>query len=319
MKTIDDNNDTLVSLINMLLSLTKQKKYAFRGQADYENSLTPGIYRNLHKDFEPPIEIKADYEWLDRMERDLYREFISKGRGVYSNEHIRDHWETLFFGQHHGLPTRLLDWTTEFFVAIYFAVSDQYDKDGAIWLVNVTDFPHPGILGRLPKEGAFRMDVIKEHIATNKLRLFIMGTSQYIVSLPGGSAVGTNTSYALPSDQSKDGEKSGFLTFVQSPDIDQRIRSQKGIFSIYLTYSESDIVLDHAAYIEHLEKSYGIDLLTKIRIPAQKKESIKYDLKELGKDPFSIYPDLPGLIYLLKDERNSTVDFYKEDRKRWSW
>ena len=58
-------------------------------------------------------------------------------------------WEWLALAQHHGLPTRLLDWTTNPLVAAYFAVEKEYNGDSAVYayrtrnFLNISDKPDP--------------------------------------------------------------------------------------------------------------------------------------------------------------------------------
>ncbi|AIQ29305.1 hypothetical protein P40081_14945 [Paenibacillus sp. FSL P4-0081] len=41
----------------------------------------------------------------------------------------------LFIMQHHGVPTRLLDWSESPLTALYFCASGEADKDGALWVL----------------------------------------------------------------------------------------------------------------------------------------------------------------------------------------
>ena len=50
--------------------------------------------------------------------------------------------EWLFLAQHYGLPTRLLDWTENALVGLYFSVEDkQHDEeDACLWAFKATKF-----------------------------------------------------------------------------------------------------------------------------------------------------------------------------------
>lgn len=103
----------------------KGERWIFRGQSDAVWELRCHIDRMLGN-----RQILADKRiWL---EKNLLKEF--KRRAV---PHIRSRpqsdWEWLFIAQHHGLPTRLLDWTSNPLVALFFAVRANIgDRDGVV-------------------------------------------------------------------------------------------------------------------------------------------------------------------------------------------
>lgn len=82
----------------------------FRGQANALHPLLPGIGRP-----------HPEYISTPELERALISQFKARAIPHLGNPAPASEWEWLICAQHHGLKTRLLDWTTDWRVALYFA------------------------------------------------------------------------------------------------------------------------------------------------------------------------------------------------------
>ncbi|KRO00472.1 FRG domain-containing protein [Companilactobacillus kimchiensis] len=89
----------------------------FRGQGENHPSIIPGIYRN---------------EKFIKKEGSLFNSFLRMDPNLFSI--CNNNFDRLALMQHHQLPTRLLDLTTNPLIALYFAVEDEDDsKDGVVY------------------------------------------------------------------------------------------------------------------------------------------------------------------------------------------
>lgn len=124
-KLANDLNN--VSYLNMYLA-----PFLFRGQADSEWRLEPTLYR-LVKNFPKDEALRMEFDSIRHFKQQA-RVFL-RPQLIPEDKRIGD-WLALM--QQHKTPTRMLDWTTSFNVALYFAVMDEpTDKPGAVWYFTV--------------------------------------------------------------------------------------------------------------------------------------------------------------------------------------
>jgi FRG domain len=168
-------------------------------------------------------------------------------------------WDWLALGQHHGLPTRLLDWTYSPYVALHFATQnlDRYDRDAIVWCVDYVA-AHELLPERLRKELADE-----------------------------GANVFTTELLAEAAPELSELERYGedFVLFVEPPSFDARIVNQYALFSVI---SPAEARLD-----EWIEQHP--DIARRVIIPAELKWEVRDKLDQANVTERVLFPGLDGI------------------------
>lgn len=105
--------------------------FLFRGEAKADYTLIPALYRTTtSQDITYKIYMESDCE------RSIIHQFITEAMSYADSISTEDIFRWVQYAQHFGVPTRLLDWTANPLVALYFACCSNPQANGKIYILH---------------------------------------------------------------------------------------------------------------------------------------------------------------------------------------
>ena len=230
-----------------------RSSFFYRGMPDPSFNLSTSLQRNCGK-------------LADALELPLLENFVKyvKIEDPTIDESI---WKAMIVGQHHGLPTRLLDWTHSTLVALHFAetegnLEDLDKRDCVVWRIDTRE-----LNSKLPDKYSEALKQKKTFIFSVKLLTEITNSLQEYDMDMGGKS----------------------LITLEPPSIDQRIANQYSFFTVL------------PKGIDSLEKY--LDENTENTVKYIIDRSLRWDLRDildqLNMSERTIYPGKDGIAHWL--------------------
>jgi hypothetical protein len=221
--------------------------YAFRGLAHCDHDLSNSLLR-----------LAGAASDITRLELALLRNF-RKYAHEQTSSGVDSIWHWLALAQHHGLPTRLVDWTYSPLVALHFATEHVagFGRDGVVWCVNFV-----AANTQLPRR--LRTILEEEHSDTFTVEM-----------LHGFDTLRTFDALS----------REPFVIFLEPPSLDTRILNQFALFSLMpgATTTLDDWVPAHP------------ELCRKVIVPAELKWEVRDKLDQANINERTLFPGLDGL------------------------
>jgi len=222
---------------------------------------SPYVYRggrSRHFQLETSLQrLGGEYHQL---EHHLLRNFRKYARDTTVPAQAASTWDWLALAQHHGLPTRLLDWTYSPYVALHFATDDldSYHEDGIIWALNYVKAAE-----HLPQRLRQALQTEGSNVFTSELLQPVSSSLRELEELQAES----------------------YVLFLEPPSLDARIVHQYALFSLMST----------AQSVLHDWLMARPELYFRIIIPARLKWEVRDKLDQANITERVLLPGLGGL------------------------
>lgn len=269
----------------------------FRGMSDKSWKLLPGIFREYPEEQKSSVVEGGSYSGkiYSAHEYEILAHFRKESNGLLPHVSPKDDFTWLQYAQHYGVPTRLLDFTANPLVALYFCCQSESKSDGVIWIINAITFENWS--QDEPICSDMGPDYTREAIINSVMKKMrgeldcgeLQGESRYKKQRP---------------------------VFFIPPYIDQRMSAQS---SRFMLWGNKEVALEDMVTKENWMQllpdgiTYRIAndqrFLAKIIIPFSCKHSIMQELDLLNTNEKSVFPGLDGVgKYINKYYKNNVDD-----------
>lgn len=277
----------------------------FRGQSKFDYDLRPSIFRQG---------IGYGYSYN---ESKMYREFQRRHPEVQVERDDVGEWLPIM--QHYGLPTRLLDWTTNLLVGLYFCCSRRKEEDGALFAFNPSMLIRDYALNPLMKiqilsfnasefyrqliyktEGMLDDDSLINSVSTRSIKEdpILQTRFMHIMLSRQMPLVSVEVRTTLRNTVDLNGDLISFFNQditrvfsniipIQSRHLNDRIKLQHGCFTLH-----GGAYFDGKEFIPPGDPDVLLFQLIKLKIPATIKPYILRELKICGIREARLFPEM---------------------------
>jgi hypothetical protein len=278
----------------------------FRGHRNSSHSLRPGLYRESTKASlikqigSPQPTVNSDSELfheLFNLEHDQRIDFTSYGHLLNESNYAKSAIDWYFLMQHHGIPTRLLDWSTSALAALFFALDEYreylqlYERLG----MRITKKNRPATDVAVWMLDAYWLADKVDNDWVAPLLPWSEDAEKYVPKLErmidkGDEALALIPIHSMP---------------IEPPAMHPRVAAQEGRFIIF---GKTQDLLDERIRLYRKEELR----MRQVRFKVTDVHSSLRELAQLGVSRRTLFPDLAGLADFVRWKHFHKVQAYND-------